>query len=115
MQATLRVENILPPGLVETNGHIVTALGKSVITELTEAPGPQKTRPAKGRQRMAMDAGRQHLLIPPASVQLNFMPIREQAACEVGDVCFTPAAGGQNAFVAKCDVHDFLLDDLVSR
>jgi hypothetical protein len=52
MQSSLRIENILSPGFVETNRDQMAAVAKRGLAGRTESPGAQKAGPNRALKRV---------------------------------------------------------------
>jgi hypothetical protein len=104
VQASLRIKNVLSPGLVEADGDIVLLSRERVQAALAEAPWPQEARAGGGGKRMDFDTG-ERAFVPAAGVQMHFMPIAQEPPRQVADIGLAAPARGQDAFVTKCDVH----------
>src|SRR5260370_13969362 len=100
MQAALRVEHILAPGLGETDRHIVASRGEGALTGRGKTPGPQEARPARDVEATILQGLGQCRFFPAACVKVNGVTIREEPPREVGDIGLAASAGWIDILVA---------------
>src|SRR5207245_6863491 len=105
VQAALRIEDILAPGLVEPHGDIVARAAQGRLAQAGEAPRSPEARAARAGQGVVVDAARQGHFVPPAGVQVDLVPVGDEAARQVGDVGAAAAAGREDLVVAERDIH----------
>jgi hypothetical protein len=105
VQAALRVEHVLAPGLVEADRHQLGRLGQRLPAQRPEDPRPQEARAARPGEAVVAHAGRQGGGVPLAAEQVDLVPLGVQPAGQVGDVHLAAAAGRQDALVAEGNFH----------
>src|SRR5208283_2695783 len=79
MQTALRIKHILTPSFIKANRYLMASAAQSALAMATEAPGAEKTRAALRRQPVIMDARGQRRLGPSAGIEMDLMPVRQQA------------------------------------
>src|SRR5438477_199413 len=105
VQATLRIENVLAPGLIEANGDVVAALRQRLQAAFVEDPRFEEAWRPGARDGVELNTLWQRTLIPAAGVDVDIMPVREQAPGQVRDVGLAAPPRRQHAFIAEGDVH----------
>ena len=101
VQAALRIEDVLAPGLVEADGDVVAGSLLGMLAGSGEAPRPQESWPACARQRVIAETGGEPGVVPTAGVKVNFVAVAHEPAREVRNVRLATAASRQNAFFFK--------------
>ena len=100
MQPSLGIKNVLAPRLIETDRNLMSARLDCPFTISTEAPRTKKPRAARGAETMVVEAGRKRRRFPAAGIEMNLVPVGDQAAGQVRNVRAASPAGRKNLIVA---------------
>src|SRR5437588_11818710 len=92
MQTALRVQNVLPPGLIKAYGDLVLARAHGLFAGQSEAPRPHGTWTTGQGKGVIMERGRQCGRFPGAGIEMNLMPVGNEAPGQIRTIRAAAAA-----------------------
>ena len=85
VQAALRVEHVLAPGLVEAERDVVRRPAQRLLAGPAEAPRPQEARPGRHREPVVAPDGQAHRLTRYSRQKIATIPTNSSACAKGGN------------------------------